>query len=204
MILNLTDLDQLNLVLSPFCKKIIDRDNSKLQINLNRSGSKLIHYLCDKKLFKPFIVYDYTVTRSSTQKLQYKIDLQINVNIAANMNFNYFNIIFPNCFTEKIARVLHSQPNWGQLSLEKNGLVWFIGNKLPKNLILKISLDVACDKADQSFTDANLSFKADAFNYAFPKLNLDNLQIKDSNQKSKLITELSFATVNYKLVPNLE
>lgn len=208
MILNLKDLDQLNLVLSPYCKKVVgggrDSRAANLQVRLNQPGCKMIHYLCDNKLFRPFIVYDYTVTRSSTQKLQYRIELQINVNVAMNMNFTYFNVIFTSCFVEKTARVLHSQPNWGQLSLEKNGLTWFIGNKLPKSLSLKISLDVVCDRSDSSFADACLSFKADAFNYAFPKLNMDNLQISNSNQKSKLVTELSFATVNYKLVPNLE
>lgn len=209
MLVNIQDLDQLNLVLSPYCKKIHrgktnDREQSSLQIRLNQAGSKLIHYLCEDKIFKPFIVYDYTITRSSTQKLQYKIDLQINVNIAINLSFAYFNVIFSNCFTEKTALVLNSTPNWGQLSLEKNGLTWFIGNKLPKSLILKISLDVTCDRSDLSFGDANLSFQTDNFNYAFPKLTMDNLQILNSNQKTKLLTELSFQTVNYKLVPNLE
>lgn len=205
MLLNLPDLDQLNLVLSPYVRKlIINRDNSALQIRLNQAGSKLIHYLCDNKLFRPFIVYDYTITRSLTQKLQYKIDLQINVNIAVNTIFSFFNVIFPNCFTDKSARVLNSTPNTGQLSLEKTGLTWFIGGKLPKNLILKLSLDVFCDRSDMSFTDANLSFQTENFNYAFPKLTMDNMQILNTNQKTKLLTEISFGTVNYKLKPNLE
>lgn len=207
MLLNIADLDQLNLVLSPYCRKLTDRESSassSLQVRLSQPGCKLIHYLCDNKLFRPFIVYEYTITRSSTQKLQYKIDLQINVNIAVNLNFAYFNVLFPNCFTEKSARVLNSTPNWGQLSLEKNGLTWFIGNKLPKSLNLKISLDVVCDRTDLSFADANLSFQTESFNYAFPKLNVDNMQILGTNQKSKLLTELSFQTVNYKLVANLE
>ena len=202
MQLNIQDLDQLNLVLSPYCKK--QTDNSSLQIRLNQAGSKMIHYLCDKSLCKPFVVYDYTITRSSTQKLQYKIDLQINVNITVNISFSYFNVIFTSCFIDKTARVLNSTPSWGQLSLEKNGLTWFIGNKLPKSLSLKISLDVACDRPDLNFADANLSFQTENFNYGFPKLNMDNLQILKANQKTKLLTELSFQTINYKLVPNLE
>lgn len=205
MILNIKELDQLNLVLSPYVRKLpVDRENSALQIRFNQAGCKTIHYLCDSKLFKPLIVYDYTITRSSTQKLQYKIDLQINVNIAINLNFSYFNIVFANCFTDKSARVLNSTPNWGQLSLEKNGLTWFIGNKLPKSLNLKINLDVVCDRSDMNFADANLSFQTDHFNYAFPKLTMDNLQILNSNQKTKLLTEISFGTVNYKLQPNVE
>lgn len=76
MLLNIADLDHLNLVLSHYCRNLTDRKSSissSLQVRLRQPGCKLIHYLYDNKLFRPFIAY----------KVQYKIDLQINV----NMNF---------------------------------------------------------------------------------------------------------------------
>jgi hypothetical protein len=205
LVLKVNQLDLLNPVLSPHCSRV---DEDKIQIKLSERFLKYFHYKCEPKALEkvcPFLVYSYKLSRSQEQRNVWRVELMIQLKSTVAVKFSFCNIQFKHCFGTDAAKVINSTLNWGQLHVERPaGLFWILGSKFPKSGRIQLTADILCSEDRTDFAEALLNFRAENFSLGL-RLSGDCIGINDHVfPNSKLLSESSLSSFDYKLQPIFE
>lgn len=187
----------------------------QLQFDLHTDSPKYFHYLCDNRLFKPLLSYEFVVTRLDTTRRPgtsdrpgrtYSLRLRLELNVKPqSLKFVDFRVVFPEIRPESDRKLLNSHMNHGQLTVDRRGLSWQLDNRFPRTLQPELTMDVGCpDKDETQFAEAQLQFKTESLNYGLPRITSDRIRIENATRKPKMNIEFCLTTVNYKLIANFQ
>jgi hypothetical protein len=200
LIIKLSNFDSLSLVLPS--QSIINGVN--IETKLCESQPSIIHYKCNTESKSTSIQYEYHITRE-IDKNYYKIQLLLKLKNLSQFKFSYFNIHFKHHESQSITPT-NSILTWGQLRSEKNiGLFWIIGNKLPKNGLIKLNFDITGHPTKVIDFETLCNFKIDNFQPNLLEKPTNHIRIEEAHivprSKLPISVETSLTSFDYKLVP---